>query len=35
MGAAVPARHVPALIAGSCVLQGLIAVLFFTWRPVF
>jgi hypothetical protein len=35
MGAVVPARHVPALIAGSCVLQGLIAVLFFTWRPVF
>lgn len=35
MGAIVPARHVAALIAGSCVLQGLIAGLFFTWRPVF
>lgn len=35
LGAILPARHTPAWIAIFCVLQGLIAVLFFTWRPVF
>jgi hypothetical protein len=35
IGAALPARHLAAWIAASCVLQSLIAVLFFTWRPVF
>lgn len=35
LGAAVPRRHVPALIAAFCVLQGLVAVLFFAWRPIF
>jgi hypothetical protein len=35
LGAATPARHVPALIAVFCMLQGLVAILFFTWRPVF
>jgi hypothetical protein len=35
LGAILPGRHTSAWIAISCVLQGLIAVLFFTWRPVF
>ena len=33
--AALPERHRTAWIAGSCILQGLIAVLFFTWRAAF
>jgi hypothetical protein len=35
LGAAVPERQMPGLIAAFSVLQGLIAVLFFTWRAVF
>jgi hypothetical protein len=35
LGAVLPSRYAAAWIAMSCVLQGLIAVLFFTWRPVF
>lgn len=35
VAAALPERHRTAWIAASCVLQGLIAVLFFTWRPAF
>jgi hypothetical protein len=35
LGAVVPARLTPALIAVFCMLQGLVAILFFTWRPVF
>jgi hypothetical protein len=35
VAAALPERHRTAWIAGSCVLQGLIAVLFFTWRAAF
>ena len=35
VGAALPERYRTAWIAGSCVLQGLIAVLFFTWRSAF
>lgn len=35
LGAILPSRHTSAWIAISCVLQGLIAVLFFTWRPLF
>jgi hypothetical protein len=31
----VPERHVTSVIVGFGVLQGLIAVLFFTWRPPF
>ena len=31
----VPSRHLPALVAGFSIVQGLIAVLFFTWRPPF
>jgi hypothetical protein len=34
-GAMLPARSVPAIVAASCVMQGLIAVLFFTWRPIY
>jgi len=34
-GAILPARHVPALVAASCVLQGLIAAAFFTWRAAY
>ena len=35
LGAVLPSRYAAAWIALSCILQGLIAVLFFTWRPVF
>jgi hypothetical protein len=35
LGALLSPRYLPAWIAASCVLQGLIAILFFTWRPVF
>jgi hypothetical protein len=35
LGAIVPERHATALIAAFCVLESLIAVLFFTWRPVY
>jgi len=35
LGAVVPPRYVPALIAGFCTLQGLVAALFFAWRPIF
>ncbi len=35
LAAVVPHRHTAAWIAAACVLQGFIAVLFFTWRPVF
>lgn len=35
IGAVLPPQYLSAWIAASCVLQGLIAVLFFTWRPVF
>ncbi|HET9263436.1 MAG TPA: hypothetical protein VFO14_10345 [Vicinamibacterales bacterium] len=35
LAAAVPERHLPPVIMTFSVLQGLIAVLFFTWRPPF
>jgi hypothetical protein len=35
MGAAVPPRHRTAWIAVFALLQGFVAVMFFTWRPVF
>jgi hypothetical protein len=35
LGAIVPPRLTPALIALFCLLQGLVAILFFTWRPIF
>ena len=35
LGAVVPARYVPALIAAFCTVQGLVAALFFAWRPIF
>jgi hypothetical protein len=35
LGAIVPPRYVPALIAGFCTMQGLVAALFFDWRPIF
>lgn len=35
LGAIVPPRQVPAWAAGFCLLQGLVAALFFTWRPIF
>ena len=35
VAAALPERYRTAWIAGSCVLQGLIAALFFTWRAAF
>lgn len=35
LGAVVPARYFPAMIAAFCTLQGLVAALFFDWRPIF
>jgi hypothetical protein len=35
MGAAVPARHRTAWIATFALLQGFVAVMFFTWRPLY
>jgi hypothetical protein len=35
MGAAVPARHRVAWIALFALLQGFVAVMFFTWRPLY
>ncbi len=35
MGAAVPARHRAAWIAVFACLQGFVAVMFFTWRPLY
>jgi hypothetical protein len=35
LAAAVPERHLPSVIMTFSVLQELIAVLFFTWRPPF
>jgi hypothetical protein len=35
MGAAIPPRHRPAWIVLFAVLQGFVAVMFFTWRPLF
>ena len=35
MGAAVPVRHRTAWIALFAMLQGFVAVMFFTWRPLF
>jgi hypothetical protein len=35
MGAAVPARHRFAWAAAFAVLQGFVAVMFFTWRPLY
>jgi len=35
LGAVVPPRYCPALIAVGCMLQGLVAALFFDWRPIF
>src|SRR5690349_7212081 len=35
MGAAVPARHRQAWIVTFALLQGFVAVMFFTWRPLF
>ena len=35
LGAAVPARHRGAWIVGFTLLQGFVAAMFFTWRPLF
>ena len=35
LGAVIPPRYLPALIAIGCMLQGLVAALFFNWRPIF
>ena len=35
LGAAIPARHRTAWIACFALLQGFVAVMFFTWRPLF
>lgn len=35
MGGAIPERHRTAWIAGFACLQGLVAVMFFTWRPLY
>ncbi len=35
MGAAVPARHRVAWIGVFALLQGFVAVMFFTWRPLY
>ena len=35
LGAVIPARHRTAWIAGFALLQGFVAVMFFTWRPLF
>lgn len=35
LGAAVPATHRSAWVIGFAVLQGLCAMMFFTWRPIF
>jgi hypothetical protein len=35
LAAAVPERQLPAVVLGFAIGQGLIAALFFTWRPVF
>jgi hypothetical protein len=35
LGAVVPPRYVPAVIAAFCTVQGLVAALFFSWRPIF
>ena len=35
LGAAIPARHRTAWIAAFALLQGFVAAMFFTWRPVF
>jgi hypothetical protein len=35
LGATLPARQTTGWIAAFCILQGLIAVLFYTWRPAF
>ncbi len=34
IGAVVPARYTPALIAVFCTIQGLVTALFFSWRPM-
>lgn len=34
-GAVVPPRALPAVVAACCVMQGLIAALFFSWRPIY
>lgn len=34
-GAALPQKYLPGVVAACCVLQGLVAVLFFTWRPAY
>ena len=35
LGASLPARHRPAWIVTFALLQGFVAVMFFTWRPIF
>jgi hypothetical protein len=35
LAAAIPLRHHTGWIVAFAVLQGLVAALFFTWRPVF
>jgi len=35
LGSVVPPRYVPAMIAVFCTIQGLVAALFFDWRPIF
>ena len=35
LGAAVPAHQRTAWIVGFAMLQGLVAVMFFTWRPLY
>jgi Mannosyltransferase (PIG-V) len=35
LGAAVPAPHRPAWLTSFAVLQGLVAALFFSWRPIY
>jgi hypothetical protein len=35
MGAVVPPRHRTAWIAAFAMLQGFVAVMFFTWRPLY
>jgi hypothetical protein len=35
LGAAVPARHRVAWIGLFALLQGFVAVMFFTWRPLY
>jgi hypothetical protein len=35
LGALVPARAVPAVVASFALLQGLVTVLFYTWRSLY